>query len=118
MVPVAGEAHVTFGLVEQRHHAVDGGLRRVHRRHDAIDLAAILHLQPVPRARIVRHVAHLQVLVEVGHQLLERHDPAHSAISFGRSAGWSVPAMMESVAAASRAANPSGKVPANAGFGW
>ena len=59
--------------------AVDGGLRRVHRRHDAADQPAVLDLEPVDGVPLVGHLADAQIVVQIGDDLGERHGADVSA---------------------------------------
>ena len=61
----------------ERRYTVDRGLRRIHRRHDPVDFAAVLHLEAVHRAVVVGHLTHAEVSVQVRHHFGEGDRLAH-----------------------------------------
>ena len=99
----------------RRNGAVDGGLRRINGGDEAADRAAILDLKPVDGPALVRHFPDPKEVIEIADHLAEQRRGHRT--TYRPPSGWSVPAVIESCAAASLALRAAGMLASSPGFG-
>ena len=86
----------------------------IENRDDPADPATIFDLQPIDRVGLVGNVPDAQVVIEVFHNLGEGGHRAHGRVACA--SGFSVPAAIESAAAATRAASAGGTTESSDGL--